>query len=230
MELKIEFFDQADLEQLDRDHFRKELKQVFDASIPWDEPQYDASFQDHYFDHIKSAVFIRTTDDKPIALAVAFIETDPQKTIFYIAGIWVDCDYKSRGIGKLLIETLIDRGTSTCNRDNPLYISLRTQNAQLYEFFDRNYDLYPKWDKETPADIKAVALSVHQKFSPSKEYEPDNLIVRKVFPTGIVVGHLHFPKSKQIEHYIFDYLDVEGGDSYILVMNYDKPNQDPVTV
>lgn len=226
MEIKINFLNEADLEKIDPSVFKEELKKVFDASIPWENPQYDASFQDHYLEQTKSAVFIRNASGEPIALSISFFETLDEKKILYIAGIWVDTRFKSQGMGKVIINTLIDCSVRELDIEDPdnIYITLRTQNAQIYEYFYRQYDLYPHWDKKPTKDIAAVASLVHQRYSPTKVYETENLIIREAYPQGIIVGHVHSPRDKKIGHFIFDKLNVLKGDCYVLVMKYNSKN------
>ncbi|PPD20426.1 MAG: hypothetical protein CTY24_09325 [Methylobacter sp.] len=222
MEIKVNFLNQADLEKVDPIVFRYELKKVFDASIPWENPQYDAAFQDHYLEQAKSAVLIRDENNEPIALSICFFETLNEKKILYIAGIWVDTRFKSQGIGKVIISTLIDCSINELDTEdtNNIYIALRTQNAQIYEYFNRHYDLYPHWTKKPGEDVVAVASLVHKNYSSNKIYETESLIIRGAYPQGIIVGHVHLSRDKNIGSFISDKLNILNGDCYVLVMKY----------
>src|SRR5690606_41871327 len=67
---------------------------------------------------------------------------DALPIFFYISGIWVDEQFKSKGLGRLIIRTLIECGVQSCFGQLPhkIFIALRTQNPQIYEFFNRYYD------------------------------------------------------------------------------------------
>jgi len=119
----------------------------------------------------------------------------------------------------LIIENLISCGTESCfpNETQNPYIALRTQNPQVYEYFIQNYDIHPKIGQPSSPKISEVAHWVHQQYSPNKDYEEDNMIIRAVFPKGIIVGHLHPAKKQEINNFFNSNLDVLGGDSYILV-------------
>src|SRR5690554_5517985 len=216
---KVDFYDRERLKQMPADEFKRDLKTVFDASIPWESPTYDASFQDHYFQHAAAAVVVRL-DERPVALSLAFSEVDEDKAIFYISGIWVDEQFKSKGLGRLIIRTLIECGVQSCFGQLPhkIFIALRTQNPQIYEFFNRYYDVYPHWDKTPDDEIAGVARWVHRQYSPKKSYDSKLMIVRNVFPEGIVVGHLHPSRDPRISEFVYRDLDVRGGDSLVLVM------------
>lgn len=221
MEYQVDFYDRARLDAYPESQFKKDLKKVFDASIPWDNPTYDAGFQDHYFEHAEAAVVIRH-EGQPVALSLAFSGECEERSVLYISGIWVDTDYKSQGLGKLIIDALVECGVKSCFGDYPsnVYLSLRTQNPQVYEYFLNQYDLYPKPDRKAPEDIARVAHWVHDQYSAGKVYEKDNLIIRRIFPKGIIVGDLHPARTPVINEFVESQLNIRDGDSFILVMKY----------
>lgn len=218
----VEFLDKKLLDAMPLEKFKECLTSVFNASIPWENPQYDVSFQDHYFEYAQACV-IAWDGDIPIALSLAFSDYYEELPVFYISGIWVSSDYKSQGLGKLIIELLIERGMESCfanTKNHQKFIALRTQNPQIYEYFNKHYDVYPHKDKIANDTITAIGLGVHKKYSPDKIYDLNRMIIRSVFPKGIIVGHLHPAKDDTFNLYINEHLDVMGGDSYILVIPY----------
>ena len=219
----VEYLDEERLHAMPAEEFKRSLKSVFDASIPWDNPQYDARFQHHNFKHAQACVIVRDKGN-PVALSLAFSGFCEGRPVLYISGIWVNSDYKSQGLGRLIIESLIECGMQSCfeDADQTRYISMRTQNPQIYEYFNRHYDVFPHVDKQPSADVQSVASWVHQQYSPNKVYEMQDMIIRSAFPKGIIVGHLHPAKDDAINAFINDNLDILGGDSYILVMTYQQ--------
>lgn len=221
MDYKLEVLDAEALQKLDLRAFRSDLRRVFDASIPWENPQYDTAFQDQYVEHVKIAVFVRDAAATPLALSIAFIEDIPDGVMLYIAGVWVDHACKSRGLGKLVLTSLIRHATQSMEAClKPVYIALRTQNPRLYSWFARRYDIYPHRNKIAPHDIRAVAAFVHARFSPAKIYEPERMVVRCAFPRGIVVGHLHPSRNDDDQRFVCDHLNIAEGDSYIVAFRF----------
>lgn len=222
MKFDIEYYDQKKINEMDSDSFCHVLKGVFDASIPWEDPKYDPNFQKHYLEHAEAMVVVRT-EEKAVALSLAFTGECDSNPIIYIAGIWVDTIYKSQGLGRLIISSLIEGVAGTCflKREKNIYIALRTQNAQIFEYFCKYYDVYPHPDKIPPNEVLEIADWVNEKFSKGKTYIREKMIIRKVFPKGIIVGHVHPAKNIQNSKFISENLDVLEGDSYILVMKYE---------
>lgn len=220
---EVEFLDHQALKKADRNEFRIRLKTVFDGSIPWDQPSYDDAFQDFYFEHASACITV-FYGEEPVALSLAFTEETEDEHILYIAGIWVSDNYKSQGLGRLIIDSLIECAFPSCfgEEKKSQYITLRTQNPQVYEYFNKHYFLYPAKDKPVTETVSRIASWVNEAYSPTKTYEEDKLIIREVFPKGIIVGHLHPAKSDEINSFINDNLNVLEGDSYVLVMENKK--------
>jgi len=218
----IQFTDDLKQSGIDSDEFRVELKNVFDSSIPWSNPEYDDGFQDHYFDNVDTAVFIRSGDGELIALSIAFKIEREDDYILYIAGIWVNDKYKKIGLGKILIEEIIFNSITDDSIDkySNVFVSLRTQNPQLYYYLSTRFDVYPHRDKEITKEIADVGDYINQMFSPTKTYESDSLIVRNVFPKGIIVGSHHPSRDEEINNYVQGLLNIEEGDSFIMIIPF----------
>lgn len=224
MKTSIEIVTREKLEKETKLKFRNELKKVFDASIPWSDPQYDESFQDHYVEYCDTAVIIRDQKGSPIALSVAFILDYEKSSVLYIAGIWVDSKHQSLGLGRTIIDVVIDEGAKRHNSKNAsaeLFISLRTQNAKVYEYFGRRFQVFPSpYLANPPDDISSIACLVHRKFSPTKTFDDATFVIRKAYPPGIIVGHHHRVGGGPYQELIDKMLDISSGDCFVLVMKH----------
>lgn len=132
----------------------------------------------------------------------AFSSVDRMEDTVYEVGIAVDQDLQGKGLGSILLT----KGVAEESNEDEAF-GYRTQNPCMYACADKNFDIYPQPDRETPEEIEEIIQALGDSTDDSKEME--NAVMKEAY-SDVYDGGMY---SQIPEHEVFtEFFDDLGVD------------------
>jgi len=184
----------------------------------------DVAIKKDVYEHLASAnhFSIIMNDNKGIAFRLwDFIPIDKVNDVLYLAGMCVHKDYQGKGIGKCLLELVLQSDgyrqihsvDQICALPPCKYIVFRTQNPIMKRCFEAfvGEEIYPRFGEDVPSDIVAAASVVVNSLGDSLD---SSMISRGVYGKSLYGDEVSV-RSTPVS--VFSAINVANGDAVYCV-------------